>query len=126
MMRIVVISPSLAERIALEDILSAEGHHVTSVATRTEGVSLATEGHADVIVADVQVHLDGIALVKELARCRPAARLIVLCPRVSRVIEKGGVICLPKPVDLDALLDYVAQPAAAPDQGWPEVQASTS
>lgn len=40
-MRIMIVSPFPAERVALRELLADDGHHVPAVATRSEGLALA-------------------------------------------------------------------------------------
>lgn len=106
-MRIVVISPFPAERIALQALLADDGHDITSVATRTEGMSLALAEHPEVIIADAQVvGNDCLALIQELANRGVTPRVIFVCPRASR--GRHGVICLTKPIDLAELRRHIA------------------
>ena len=108
-MRILLISPFAAERTALQELLHADGHRVTAVESRADGLVAASTEHPDVIIADVQVPgLDGLPLLRELS-ARGARRVILLCPRANRTIEKNGVVCLTKPIDLAELARYLAQ-----------------
>jgi len=108
-MRILVISRFAAERTALQELLQTEGHHVSAVASRADGLAAVTADRPDVIIADAQVPgLDGLSLVRELS-ARGAARVILLCPRANRVIEKHGAVCLTKPIELAELHRQIEQ-----------------
>jgi two-component system OmpR family response regulator len=109
-MRILIISPFAAERIALEELLRCEGHHVTSVASRGDGLIAATSDCPPVIIADAQVPgLDGLSLVRELRARGSPSRVILLCPRAGCGVEKKhGIVCLTKPIDLGELHRQIA------------------
>lgn len=103
-MRIVVVSPFPAERTALYQLLTDDGHLVSAVETRREGIELAAAVHHDVFLADAQVAgADGHAIVRALAERGLRMRVILLCPRAREPFEDGDVICLTKPIDLDQL-----------------------
>ncbi len=107
-MRIVLVSPSAAERGALDQLLVEDGHDVLAVATREEALALASAAPPDAIIADAQVvGLDGRALLRALGERGLGPRVILMCPRVGRASERDGVVCLPKPVDLVELRRYL-------------------
>jgi CheY-like chemotaxis protein len=109
-MRSLVISPFAAERLALAELLRSEGHEVTAVADRVEGLALVRIERPDAVIADAQVPgLDGAALVRALS-----ARLILLCPRAGSALDSDGVTCLTKPIDLAALHRLLAPLASQP------------
>ena len=112
-MRSLVISPFAAERLALAELLRREGHEVTAVADRAEGLALAALQRPDAVIADAQVPgLDGAALVRALSAHGPMPRLILLCPRAGGALDCDGVTCLTKPIDLAALHRLLAPPAS--------------
>jgi CheY-like chemotaxis protein len=105
-----VISPFAAERSALAELLRHEGHEVTAVADRAEGLALARIERPDAVIADAQVPgLDGAALVRELSARGPMPRVFLLCPRAGGALESAGVTCLTKPIDLAALHRMLAE-----------------
>ena len=107
-MRIVLVSPFAAERSALYQLLVDDGHQVSAVATREEGLDLASAVPHDAFIADAQVAgIDGLALVRALFERGLRRRVILLCPRVSHAFEKDGVICLTKPIELAQLRRYL-------------------
>ena len=107
-MRIVLVSPFAAERIALHQLLVDDGHDVSAVATPEQGLDLAVAVAPDAFIADAQVAgLDGLAIVRALFERGFRQRVILLCPRVSHAFEKDGVICLTKPIDLAQLRRYL-------------------
>lgn len=112
-MQIVVISPFIAERTALEELLRGEGHQVSSAADREHGLALAARSHTDVVIADAQLPMiDGPTLMRELSRHDPTPRMILLCPRSNRALEHPGVVCLTKPItDMAQLYRHLARPA---------------
>ena len=103
-MRIVLVSPFDAERGALHRLLMDDGHEVSSVSTVEDGVRLAEAAPPDAFIADAKIAgFDGLATVRALARCSLNARIVLLCPRVSRACAIEGAVCLPKPIDLGQL-----------------------
>lgn len=113
MMRIILISAHSAERSALQQLLSEDGHRVTAVASRSEGVALATSVGADVVIADVQLAtLDGGALQRELTERGTRPQVILLCSRRGCVSDPG-LVCLTKPIDIGRLRRCLAPHRAA-------------
>jgi CheY-like chemotaxis protein len=53
-MRSLVISPFAAERIALTELLRSEGHEVTAVSDRSEGLALAGTERPDAVIVHEQ------------------------------------------------------------------------
>lgn len=114
-MRSLVISPFAAERVALVELLRGEGHEVTAVADRAEGLALAGIERPDAVIADAQVPgLDGLALVRDLSAHGPMPRVFLLCPRAGGALDSNDVTCLTKPIDLGALHRALVQLAARP------------
>jgi CheY-like chemotaxis protein len=115
--RVVVVSPSPAERSALEGLLRDEGHEVRAVAGRAEAVALAATDHPDVIIAEARLpRLDGLALVRELSHLDPPPPTILVCPRSDHLLEQLGVVCLTKPIDLGLLYRHLARLAPRESQ----------
>ena len=115
-MRIILISAHAGERSALQELLREDGHDVMAVAHRRDGVALATSGHADAIIADVQLPaLDGVALKRELTQGGSHSQVILLCSRPGRALEPG-LVCLTKPIDLARLHRYIPPRPAAEDR----------
>jgi two-component system, response regulator, stage 0 sporulation protein F len=113
-MRILLITPFPAERLALEALLREDGHEVTAMTSRADGVAWATAHQPDAIIADAQVPgIDGLALVRELRDIGPIS-LLLLCPRSNRVLCQPGVACLTKPIDLAELHRYLQTAGGAP------------
>lgn len=103
-MQIVVVSPFAAERDAIHRLLVEDGHEVSSAATSKQGLDLAAAVTPDVFIADAQAPgIDGRAVVHALRARGLHPRVILVCPRTSRCLEKDGVICLTKPIDFDQL-----------------------
>jgi len=107
--RVLVVSPFLAERSALDELLRDEGYEVSSWATREEGLAMVKTNRPDVIIADAQVAgVDGSALLRQLASLGPPPHTILLCPRSNHGLAPPGVVCLTKPIDLAQLFDQLA------------------
>lgn len=112
--RVVILSPFLAERSALEDLLRGDGHEVASASDRDSGLALARFVQPDAVIADAQLAgPDDTTLVGELGRLAAAPRTILLCSRSQRCPERSGVVCMVKPIDLRRLYDHLIGAAIA-------------
>jgi DNA-binding response OmpR family regulator len=110
--RLLVVTPFTAERLALQGLLAAEGHVVETAATCDVGLARAVVDRPDVVIAHAQLaEHDGHAWLEHLRAHRLRARLILLCPR-ARCRCDPDVVCLTKPIDLAQLRRMLATPAA--------------
>ena len=110
-MRIWVISPFAPERMALEELLRLDGHHVTAA---RDMAALSGADLPDAVVADAQVPgLGGSTLLRQLSDRGLQPRVILICPRASRAHWTHGVVCLTKPIDLAELHRHLAPRPAA-------------
>ncbi len=109
-MRIVVVSPSLAERGALQSLLQDDGHEVLAAATRAEAYECAHAVDPAAFIADTRVvGIDGLAVSHELTARGLRPRVILLCARESRCSGGRDVMCLTKPIDIDKLRRCLAE-----------------
>ncbi|MBR9826842.1 MAG: sigma-54-dependent Fis family transcriptional regulator [Alphaproteobacteria bacterium] len=102
-------------RQVLSRALANAGHEVRATASATAAMSWMKDGLGDVLIADVL--LDGTNFLDQLSivhRLRPQLPVIVMSAQTTAQTaigaEKGGVFeYLPKPFDLDLLLDTVSK-----------------
>ena len=111
--RILVVEDEAPMRMALEDILKADGYRVLTAADGQAGLALAIEEKPDLILLDVMMpKLDGLALCAELRRLTIAVPVLMLTARgqvEDRVagLDTGADDYLVKPFSTDELLARV-------------------
>jgi len=112
--------PAIAD--FLEHGLSAEGYAVTVAADGDEALRLAREQDFALIVLDRMLPgLDGIAVLQELRKVRPDARVIMLTARTGvddRVegLDAGAIDYMTKPFAFDELAARVRAHLRTPSQ----------
>jgi DNA-binding response OmpR family regulator len=111
--RLLVVEDEAPMRMALEDILKADGYRVLTAADGQAGMALAVEEKPDLILLDVMMpKLDGLALCAELRRLTIAVPVLMLTARgqvEDRVagLDTGADDYLVKPFSTDELLARV-------------------
>ena len=111
--RILVIEDEAPMRMALEDILRADGYRVLTAADGQTGMALAVEEQPDLILLDIMMpKLDGLALCAELRRLTLPVPVLMLTARgqvEDRVagLDTGADDYLVKPFSTDELLARV-------------------
>jgi DNA-binding response OmpR family regulator len=111
--RVLVIEDEAPMRMALEDILKADGYRVLSAADGQAGLALALGEKPDLILLDVMMpKLDGLALCAELRRVAMVVPVLMLTARgqvEDRVagLDTGADDYLVKPFSTDELLARV-------------------
>ncbi len=111
--RVLVVEDEAPMRIALEDVLKADGYRVLTAADGEAGLALAIDEKPDVILLDIMMpKLDGLALCAELRRLAIAAPVLMLTARgqvEDRVegLDTGADDYLVKPFSTDELLARV-------------------
>ncbi len=95
--------PPIVELLAL--LFEEEGFLVLSAYDGAEGLRLAEEQQPDLVISDVSMpRLSGIDLVRRL-RDDGRATPVILMSAVVRHVPADGVIFVPKPFDLDEMLE---------------------
>ena len=113
MARILIVEDELPMRVALQDILTAEGYRVLTAADGETGLARAIEEKPGLILLDVMLpKLDGYALCAELRRLEIAAPVLMLTAKAQvhdRVtgLDSGADDYLVKPFSTDELLARV-------------------
>ena len=111
--RVLVVEDEAPMRLALEDLLKAEGYRVLTAADGESGMALAVAEKPDLILLDVMMpKLDGLALCAELRRQALAVPVLMLTARgqvEDRVagLDTGADDYLVKPFSTDELLARV-------------------
>ncbi len=99
--------PPIVELLAL--LFEEEGFLVLSAYDGAEGLRLARERQPDLVISDVSMpRLSGIDLVRRL-RDDGRATPVILMSAVVRHVPDAGVIFVPKPFDLDEMLDLAIE-----------------
>ena len=111
--RVLVVEDEAPMRMALEDILKADGYRVLTAADGEAGLALAVGEKPDLILLDVMMpKVDGLALCAELRRLTMAVPVLMLTARgqvEDRVagLDTGADDYLVKPFSTDELLARV-------------------
>jgi DNA-binding response OmpR family regulator len=101
--RILIIEDDASIRLPLEDNLKLEGYQVSSAADGREGLTMALEGHYDLVILDIMLpKLDGFDVCREIRRAQVPTPIVMLTAR-SQEIDK--VLGLELGAD-----DYVTKP----------------
>jgi len=111
--RVLIVEDELPMRVALQDILAAEGYRVLAAADGEAGLRRAIEEKPALILLDVMLpKLDGYALCAELRRLEIDAPVLMLTAKAQvqdRVagLDSGADDYLVKPFSTDELLARV-------------------
>ncbi len=111
--RILVVEDEAPMRMALEDILKADGYRVLTAADGQTGMAMAVDEKPDLILLDIMLpKLDGLTLCAELRRLASAMPVLMLTARrqvEDRVagLDTGADDYLVKPFSTDELLARV-------------------
>jgi len=113
MPRVLIVEDELAMRVALHDILEAEGYRVLTAADGEAGLARAIEEQPGLILLDVMLpKLDGYGLCAELRRLEMSAPVLMLTAKAQvqdRVtgLDSGADDYLVKPFSTEELLARV-------------------
>jgi len=111
--RVLIVEDEAPTRMALEDIMKADGYRVLSAADGQAGLALALGEKPDLILLDVMMpKLDGLAFCAELRRVAMVVPVLMLTARAQiedRVagLDTGADDYLVKPFSTDELLARV-------------------
>lgn len=98
--------PSIASALAI--VLIDEGHTVHTAHNGAEAVAQLTRLPVDLIVSDVMMPMiDGLTLVRHLRRRGDRTPVVLMSAAPNCVTPMPGVRLIPKPFDLDEMLDVV-------------------
>ncbi len=114
--RVLVVEDDTHIRSILETALVDEGYDVRVAAHGLEGLSLLADWPADVILLDLMLPvMDGWTFLAERqqGKIAPHARVVVLSAsrgaRPEELREQGVDAVIPKPFNLDTLLDRLTE-----------------
>jgi CheY-like chemotaxis protein/two-component sensor histidine kinase len=115
--RVLVIEDSRDGAATLQDLLELSGHEAAVAHSGTQGLTLAAEFDPEVVLCDIGLPgTSGYEVAQALRRQAPASlRLLVAMTGYGgeedrrRSLEAGFDIHLIKPVDVDALLSWIAR-----------------
>jgi len=111
--RILIVEDELPMRVAVQDILAAEGYRTLTAADGEAGLNQALQERPDLILLDVMLpKLDGYAVCVELRRLEIATPVLMLTAKAQvrdRVtgLDSGADDYLVKPFSTDELLARV-------------------
>lgn len=117
--RVLVIEDEPLIQETLADMLDLDGHHITLADTGEDGVRLFKEGEFDIVFTDIT--LPGISgwevatAVKSMSQDTTVIAVTGWGPGIKRSDIVDGAVdqVLPKPFDIDRVLDLVASIMAA-------------
>jgi CheY-like chemotaxis protein len=111
--RILIIEDDYDIRVALKEILEWEGFQVLTAANGKEGLEVL-EQHADpcLIILDIMMPImNGWDFLKRFKTSGMSRRYPILIasasPEVGPRLRSEGLAFLPKPLDVDSLVNYV-------------------
>ena len=120
MARVLVVDDEDAVRDMLRRMLEARGHEVALASDRPSAVAGYLRHRPDVVLLDLLMpEVDGLAVLAELRRVDPAARVVMLSSlreeaKVARAIELGARDYIVKPVLFRQLQECVERLASQP------------
>ena len=103
----------------LQDILSASGYAVEVAHSGTEALERVSERQPDWILLDIRMPgMNGVEAYRELERRSPDSSVIFMTAFANSDLVRqargtGAVLVLPKPIDLERLIDRLAQGPAS-------------
>ncbi len=104
--RILVVEDEPNLRDGIVDLLTGDGHHVTSVGDGVAGVEAGLRDSYDVVVLDLMLpRLDGMEVCRRLRSARPGTPILMLTARGSEDDKVRGL--------MEGADDYVTKPFSA-------------
>ncbi|MEW5701800.1 MAG: response regulator [Candidatus Zixiibacteriota bacterium] len=103
----------------VEERLRIRGIEAEALTSGAEAVRRLTEREFDVVVADMRMPgMDGLELLRQVKKIRPATRVILLTGRGSEQdsesgLEHGASDYLIKPINIDDLIDRMKKAVGA-------------
>ncbi|MEZ2354595.1 PAS domain-containing protein [Caballeronia sp. RCC_10] len=113
--RVLLVEDSEESLLAMAELLSLYGAHVSAAANATEALAVAEQGQFDLVITDVNLpDIDGYHLVAQLRKLDsfPSVPIVAVTGRpVSQddtlAVKAGFDACLSKPFSLQALAEAV-------------------
>lgn len=118
MTRLLVVDDELAIVDALQDILSVEGYDVMTAYNGREGLQRMGESRPDLVLLDLMMPvMDGREMLQRM-RADPKFHdipvVVMSAGRISEEERRAASATLPKPFELDSLLETISRHAKAP------------
>ena len=112
---VIVVDDDSSIRVVISTALSRAGYNVKSSGTAAGMWRLVESDFADVLITDVGLpDGDALDILPKLQKMMPKLKIIVMSARTTlltamRAEKKGAFDYLPKPFDLDELLNLVSK-----------------
>lgn len=101
-------------------ILGDAGYDVATAATAQEGLTLATDGNFDLVMADLRLpDLNGMEMVRILKSRRPATPIVIITgygsvPSAVEAVKLGVSDYIEKPFTPQQIIEAISRAVAAP------------
>ena len=112
---VLVIDDDVLMLDVMREMLELDGYEAFTASSGEEGIRVYREKRPDLVITDlIMPHTDGVALISELKREFPKARIIAMSgtPRIEKIaeaVEADVNRVIAKPFEQDELLDAVAE-----------------
>jgi|WetSurMetagenome_2_1015567.scaffolds.fasta_scaffold186685_2 DNA-binding NtrC family response regulator len=117
---VLVIEDDEMQIVALRTTLALEGYTVYTTADGPQGITIFSSKRPDLVLLDIGLpSMSGIAVLEEIRRIDPAARIIVITGYASvesavQAIQSGAVDFLQKPYEVEVLLRKISTALSSP------------
>jgi CheY-like chemotaxis protein len=112
--KILVVEDDFDTRYVLSLVLQTEGYDVVTAADGECGFAVAVEEQPDLIVTDIALPgMNGIEMMKRMKSRLETSKIPVFAitaygpNKISSALAAGACLCLPKPLEFEALLNAV-------------------
>ena len=112
--RVLIVEDDASARGALVEILAFEGYTVEAAMDGFSGLAKLAAFHPQIILCDLgRAGMDGVAFIERARQVGSRFRLAIMSAShaVGEVAASLGAAYLPKPIDIDRLLDVMSQAA---------------
>ena len=112
---ILVVDDHSAMRSTLRDILQDEGYEVQSASSGEEAVDVFEGGNFDAVLMDVRMQgINGVEAFRRMKSLSNSVKVILMSAfSVDEIkeesLEEGAVAFLPKPLDMQNLIDLIGE-----------------
>ena len=113
MTRLLIVDDELSILEALQDVLSLEGYEVLTAYNGAQGLKRLSEARADLVLMDLMMPvMDGREMLRRMRedpRLEDIPVVIMSAGRISDAERSAACAVLPKPFDLDHLLETISE-----------------
>ena len=112
---ILIVDDHSAMRSTLRDILQDEGYEVQSASSGEEAVEVFEGGNFDAVLMDVRMQgINGVEAFRRMKSLSNSVKVILMSAfSVDEIkeesLEEGAVAFLPKPLDMENLIDLIGE-----------------